>query len=90
MIVLFEEDEPRLLLTDVKRDYRGKIQFADVVNGAWRLEIRGDESLAKSGNYIVNRWSTPDYYEMEIPDKVKGDYNAVMEWARKEYKRINR
>jgi hypothetical protein len=29
-------------------------------------------------------------FEMEIPGTVKGDYNKVMDWARKEYKKVNK
>ena len=87
MICLFLDGEPDLLLRDVRRDTEGKLRFGFVVNGCWDFEIRKGEALAKSGNYIVNRWPLPDYQEMEIPDKVKGDYNEIMEWARKEYKK---
>lgn len=90
MICLFIEDEPSLLLRDVRRDDEGSLRFGYVVNGGWDFEIRKVEVLAKSGNYIVTRWPLPDYYEMEIPDKVKGDYNEVMNWARKEYMRTRK
>lgn len=89
MICLFLNDEPSLLLSQVKRDDEGSLKSGWVANGAWNFEIRKGEVLAKAGNYIVNRWDLPDYYEMEIPENVKGDYNKVMDWARKEYKRIN-
>lgn len=89
MICLFLDGEPSLLLSQVRRDAGGvNLKFAWVVNGCWDFEIRKGEVLAKAGNYIVNRWSVPEYYEMEILDKIKGDYNTVMEWARKEYKRM--
>lgn len=90
MICLFLDGEPSLLLSEVKRDKEGNLKSGFVENGLWNFEIRKGETLAKSGNYIVNRWPTSEYYEMQIPDKVKGDYNTKMEWARKEYKRINR
>lgn len=90
MICLFLDGEPSLLLSEVKRDKEGNLKSGFVENGLWNFEIRKGEALAKSGNYIVNRWPVPDYYEMDIPDKVKGGYNTVMEWARKEYKRINK
>lgn len=90
MICLFLDGEPSLLLSKVRRDAEGKVKFGWVVNGCWDFEIRKGEVLAKSGNYIANRWPVPEYYEMDIPDKVKGDYNTVMEWARKEYKRITK
>lgn len=90
MICLFLNGEPSLLLRDIKRDSEGNLKTGFVVNGLWNFEIRKDEVLAKSGNYIVNRWPVPEYYEMTIPDNVKGDYNTVMEWARKEYKRRNK
>lgn len=88
MICLFLDGEPSLLLSQVRRDTEGKLKFGWVVNGCWDFEIRKGEVLAKDGNYIRNRWVDPNYYEMEIPDTVKGDYNKVMNWARKEYKRI--
>lgn len=87
MICLLVDGEPSLLLRDVRRDRNGKLKFGFVVNGCWDFEIRKGELLAKSGNYIVTRCPCPDYQEIEIPDKMKGDYNEIMEWARKEYKR---
>lgn len=87
MICLFVNGEPDLLLNKVRRDTEGNLRFGFVVNGCWDFEIRKGEVLAKSGNYIVNRWSLPDYKEMEIPNDVKGDYNEIMEWAGKEYKK---
>ena len=85
MIVLFENGEARLLVSGIKRDAAGNIQFADVVNGGWRLEVRNGELLAKSENYIVTRQKLPDWTEMEIPSDVKGDYNKIMCWAQDKY-----
>jgi hypothetical protein len=90
MICLFLEGEPSLLLSKVRRDAEGKLKFGWVENGCWDFEIHKDEVLAKDGNYIVNRWPAPEYYEIDIPEKVKGDYNTVMCWAREEYERINK
>lgn len=85
MIVLFEDGSARLLLSGVERDTEGKLKFGDVLNGGWRLEIRENEGLAKSGNYIVTRWQLPEYTEMEIPCCIKGDYNQIMYWAQDQY-----
>ena len=87
MICLFVNGEPDLLLNKVRRDTEGNLRFGFVVNGGWDFEILKSEVFAKSGNYIVNRWPLPDYQEMEIPSNVKGDYNEIMEWAKKEYKK---
>lgn len=87
MICLFKEDEAWLLLRDVRRDLEGNIKFAQVVNGGWNLEIRNNEVLAKSGNYIVSREPLSEYYEMEIPKNVVGDYQDVMDYAKEEYSR---
>lgn len=87
MLCLFKEGEAWLLLTDVRRDLNGDIKFAQVVNGGWNLEIRNNQVLAKSGNYIVTRQPLPEYYEMEIPKNVVGDYQVVMDYAREEYTR---
>lgn len=90
MICLFLDGQPSLLLSQVKRDKEGKLKSGFVENGLWNFEIRKGEALAKAGNYIVNRWPAPEYYEMEIAEKVEDGYNTIMDWARKEYKRINR
>jgi hypothetical protein len=86
MICLFLNGEPSLLLRDVRRDSDDNLRCGFVVNGGWDFEIRKDEALAKSGNFIVNRWPLPEYVEMEIPSTVKGDYNKVMNWARENFK----
>lgn len=87
MICLLLNGEPSLLISSVKRDSEGNLKSGFVENGGWNFELRKGEALAKSGNYIVNRWAAPEYYEIEIPDNIKGGYNMVMEWARQEYKR---
>lgn len=90
MICLFVDGEPSLLLSKVRRDKQGNLKFGWVENGCWDFEIRKGELLAKSGNYIVSRQLAPTYYELHIPDHVKGRYDVVMDWARKEYKRLNK
>lgn len=86
MICLFLNGEPSLLLTDVKRDSKGKIKSGFVVNGAWDFEILKGEVLVKSHDYIVSRWPVPEYVEVEIPKDLKGDYNSVMNWAKENFK----
>lgn len=86
MIVLFENGEASLLLSDVKYDTEGNLKSGFVVNGGWNFEIRNGEVLAKAGNTIVTRRAVPDYDIMEIPKEIKGDYNSVMNQMRKLYK----
>ncbi len=85
MIVLFEDGRASLLLSGVKRDSEGKIKTGFVENGLWDFLIKGEEVLSKDGKFIVTRQPIPDYFEMEIPKEVKGDYNVVMRWAQKQY-----
>lgn len=72
-----------LWLIGVTRHEDGSVKAGDVVNGAWRFERRDGEVLAKSSNYIVNRWPDPGYTEVPAP---KGrDYNDVINQARNEH-----
>ena len=81
MIVLFENGMATLLLDSEEYDANGNIQFGDVVNGAWRLEVRNGEFLAKDGNHIVTSRPAPDYDILEVPESVNGDYNQILQWA---------
>jgi hypothetical protein len=82
-----------LVLTDVVRNTTdGAIKRGWVVNGAWTFEVKGDEHLAKDGASIVNRWPAEGpMREIVVPDKMDGDYNSVIEWARNQmnYKEEN-
>ncbi len=82
-VVLFcGEDESALLLSDVRRTSDGTVKSGYVENGGWNFEYRDGELLAKAGNLIVNRYPTTNFREVRVPADLKGDYNAVIEWAR--------
>ena len=88
MLCLLIDGNASLLLSQVRRDSEGNLAFGFVKNGCWNFQIKNGEVLAKDGNYIVNRYDLPNYYELEIPKDVDGNYNEVMAWAEKEYARL--
>jgi hypothetical protein len=72
-----------LVLSHVDRNLDGSIKAGWVVNGAWTFEVKNGEHLAKDGPTIVNRWPAEGpMREIVVPDKMDGDYNSVIEWAR--------
>lgn len=77
-----------LLLERVTRDDEGRIKSGYVVNGAWNLEFRGDELLAKSERHIVSRQQVARDSVVEIPvdPKWDGDYNEIIELAMRAHK----
>lgn len=82
-VVLFnEDDEPVLLLRNVKRFKDGRARSGDVVNGAWHFEEKNGK------HYVDGRHSYParKMGQFEVPDDWDGDHNEIMERARKEYR----
>lgn len=84
-VVLVDGGGMSLYLRDV-RPAIGFPRLGYVVNGAWNWELRDGIELAKSGNHIVNRWPLRDYILVEVPASVRGGYEAVIDWAKKQLK----
>lgn len=90
MIVLLGGIGP-LLLRDIVRNADGTLKSGFVVNGSWRLEIRGGEYLCKAeGGHIVTRYAVdrhPATREVEVPASMRPswrNYNEVITWAEKQ------
>lgn len=75
-----------LFLTHIVRDPNGAIKSGWVVNGAWTFEVKDGEHLAKDGHVIVNRWPAGGpLREVAVPSKISDhNYNAALDWARKQ------
>lgn len=84
-VVLFVRNSP-LLLRDVERDAKGRIESGYVVNGQWAFRRVGDEGRAMSGKSIVSRWLQPESVErsVDVPTTFRGDYNNVIAWAERQ------
>ena len=87
-VVLFLQGDP-LLLRNICRDSYGEVVSGRVESGGWNFEIRGDECLAKDDDFVVTRWPKPSsILEIPVGEDWQGDYNVVIERARKLYQLI--
>lgn len=79
-----------LLITDAKfDDMTNEIKSGRVVNGNWNYEVRNGEGLAKSGNYIVNRWKHEKTTWLDVTKYSDEDYNEAIERGYAEQKEKN-
>ena len=81
-ILLFVDDEPYLLLDNVK--FAGyQLKSGRVVNGDWDLEINfNGQSCLRVDGRILRTWEySAPYYYLTIPDDVQGTYQYVVGWA---------
>lgn len=84
MIVLMPQE---LALGGVKRDADGTLLRADVLNGAWALEITPTEFVCKdSFDRIRNTLPRSSFVELRVPAPYNKDYNTAIAWARENYR----
>jgi hypothetical protein len=74
-----------LYLSRVVRAEDGTIKRGFVINGIWDFEVCGNECLCLDDGVIVNRWEKPTILkDIPIGSEFGYDYNAAIDWAKKE------
>lgn len=69
-----------LLLERIRRNADGSLQAGHVVNGEWWFSIK-DKMMCCNGNKV---WPLVPFKEIAVPDTMRGNYNEIIEWARKQ------
>jgi hypothetical protein len=77
--VLYIDYDP-LLLEEIERDDNGKIKSAWVVNGAWKLEIRGN-ILYVEGDFYIRPFESS--FEVAVPNSEYMNYGSIISEANK-------
>ena len=77
-VFFFEPGSP-LLCESIKPNDKGFTAF--VINGAWTLRYVDGVLDACDGQHVVNSLAAKVVRTVEVPDDMRGDYNALITWA---------
>src|SRR6188508_817966 len=85
-VVAFINGQP-LLLSGIERD-NGAICKGFVENGLWYLTIRnnvvGASGTDNESYKPLREWKLETITEIEVPEKMRGNYDSVITWAEKQ------